>query len=82
MFECVCVRVCVPGLSLWESAVLISHGMRPMSPGGDVRTEVRADALPRGRRFTSCPSGTWLGQVQSGARGSDCLSVCIFGISQ
>lgn len=54
----VCVFVCASStLGLWECSVLLSHGICPMSPRGDVRTEVRANAPPRGRRFTSCLSG-------------------------
>lgn len=55
----VCIFVCGSSSSvgLWEHSVLLSHNMRPMRPRCDVRTEVRASAPLRGRRFTSCLSG-------------------------
>lgn len=49
-------------VGLWECSVLLSHDICPMSPRGDVRTEVRASASLRGHRFTSCLSGpSWAG---------------------
>lgn len=59
----VCVFMCASStVGLWECSVLLSHGICPMSPCGDVRTEVRATAPLRGRRFTSCLSGpSWVG---------------------
>ncbi len=72
--RCMCIlgHVCVfvhasSTVSLWECSVLLSHGICPMSPCGDVRTEVRANTPLRGRRFTSCLSGpSWSGSIVEG----------------